>query len=217
MNKKLKIIIILALSLGMSCTSEDSESAISLEIDNRLKLEEAKLVSNNGILKYNEKMFIFNNNGITHKFLDNKLEYNYDFKNKVEFVGKNLSEQRNMGNAILIENPVTSEFIKIIDIVNLDNTNVQFNVVTSSGYILNGIKLDYSGVASEYSDSSRACPICWPIAWVVSELIEAIIDLESDNLDSNCKEAIAACGENGLASFEQIDGWFTDGCKVTCK
>jgi hypothetical protein len=95
----------------------------------------------------------------------------------------------------------------------VDKNTVHFDVQLSNGQILKSIKFNSSDIPFE-----AKCPYCWPIAYIVKEIAEAIIESSGDSYDSNCNNAIDSCGDAGVDEIEIIDGgWFGESsCTVTC-
>ncbi len=217
---KISIAIMLFI-ITFSC--EESEN----NIISALTLEEAIKGPNNGILSWGNETFVFEASGdFIRKFEGEQNKYNFDYVAETKFQKTKNSKKYHLSkkyeDQFVIENPETDEYIIFKNIVQLDEYVVKFDVVTSVGKTFESFVFDYSGKiknSTEYNTSKKtACPWCWPTAWLVAEIIEAIMETNSDDFDSNCRRAIEACGEHGVASIKITDGgWFgVDTCEVIC-
>lgn len=205
-----KIIVVAFVTLITGCTEENS----IFDENQNLTLEEALNKDINGHLIVGNNTYVFNKNGVTSKFTAENLTYSFDYKNlNYEISGVN---KRASDTNYVIVNPDTNEYI-VLENLNQENNSYTFDVITSSGMNLIGVNVLLPDQSDIYSESiyGRACPWCW-IGVVIDRIVEAIVDINTDNFDSNCRAAISACGDAGVAEITIIDGWFEDSCTVKC-
>ncbi len=193
-------------------TSEES----NLNSTNLTSLNEALLQPNNGYLIHNDKTLIFTKEGHTQKFINNKLAYNFSFENEVQF---NLKSKFNAASKqdIVVENPNYEEYFILSNIQAIDDDIIEFDVEISSGIQLNSLLLHGYSI-DEFTDATLTsnCPQCY--IGLVLAVIEAVIEISDDDIDSNCRAAIDACeAGGGLANVKITSDWLgTTSCEVTC-
>jgi hypothetical protein len=209
-----KLVFSLGFAFMTSCSVIEIEGGITDDLNLALKSE------NLGVLKLENKTYVFNNN--TQKSIskfENQFkvsEFKYD-ENSLNLKEDSFENLRVKNNSFQITNSVTGEYIEILNLSENKEGVLSFDIRTSNGKTLKGF--EYFSKNDTLTSSSnlrtQTCWLCWGV--VLEALVESILDSLGDNFDSNCAKAISACGENGLAKIQIIDGWFQDSCIVECK
>jgi hypothetical protein len=174
------------------------------------------MLPNNGYLIHNDKTLIFKKEGYTQKFINNELAYNYSFENEVQF---NLKTKSNAASKqdIIIENPDYDDYIILSNVEAIEDDIIEFDVEISSGIQLNSLLLHGYSI-DDFSEATLTsnCPQCY--VGLVLAVIEAVIEISDDDIDSNCRAAINACESGGgLANVKITSNWLgTTNCEVTC-
>lgn len=198
-----------------SCSLVEKESGLTVD-DLTLTLKSENL----GVLKFENKTYVFNKNpqGSISKFLDESKIGEFNFvASSLNLKEDSFDNLRVVDDSFQITNSVTGEFIKVINLSQNEEGLLNFDIKTSTGVTLEGFDYLVPNPKSASASNARTqtCWLCWGI--MIEKLAEVILDSVGDTIDSNCAKAIVACGENGVANIEIIDGWFTDSCEVECK
>jgi hypothetical protein len=184
------------------------------------ELDQALEEKNKGVLLFKDNTYIFNENSentIT-KFV--KDEKNYEFKYIQSSLNINEEEMykkyRTDIDSYRINNQVTGEYIDIFNLKENKDGSIAFDIKSSSNITLNNLKLFYP-MKNPTNDINNRTEICYWCISIPLALIDAALDLLSDDFDSNCSKAISSCGTNGVANIEITEGWFSSSCTVECK
>jgi len=213
--KILKIIVFsLMVALMASCSLVEKENKLTDDLTLALKSE------NLGILKHENKTYVFNKNAQNSisKFVDQAKVSEFKFvESSLNLKEDSFENLRVSNNSFQITNSVTGEYIEVFNLVQNSEGVIGFDIRTSNGKTLKGYNYLVSSDIHINASNARTqtCWLCWGI--VIERLAEAVLDSLGDDFDSNCAKAISACGENGVANIELIDGWFQDSCTVECK
>jgi len=207
--KKIKLSILAILTLIMtsiifySCSDENIETVPQNFIENSLK--------------YENKLYVINEQGGTNKYENNVFKYSIIVKSKnsvnvevKKVVSKNKSKvKNNEENEFIIKNGETDEFIEILNIQKHENFYT-FDLINNLGDRMNN--LTYYGDMIKTDVASR-CP------WCVVPVVLAIIDAFTDSPLEECTNAMKAlnCGAGTNPSMVFSDGWFSSSCSVGCK
>jgi hypothetical protein len=212
MKKAFKLLSITFITLlSFSCSSDKNETTV--------------LPENKGVLKYENKTYVFKEDGLTSKYLNGKKEFDFHYENLLKtdakLVAKKSSTNRNGEDeqVIIVENNQTGEFVEFSNINEIGENKISFDVTTSNGLTFNNLEFesDELNLTTVNSTQNKYCWQC--VIIVVGTLVDAVVELASDNYDSNCNAAIKACGSAGVKTITIIDqGWFTPAsCTVVCK
>lgn len=196
--------IALFFSIILFSCSKEGDDPIENNSENFNELE------NSETLQIEETTYLFEDSKI-FKMEDGKRKYSFKVENSGEYNGKLIS-QKGESDQILIENPNTDEFILLRNIVQEDKNTIIFEFRTSNSKDFKTAK--YTGEGN-IIDQSQKCPVC---VIIVIEVVDAIIEFNSDDYDSNCKAAIDSCGDDGPSEIKlEEGGWFSAGtCSVKC-
>jgi len=218
--KTIKIVAIVCLAYFASACDLDQTEIISND-----DLTQALEDDNKGVLRIGENTYIFNGNskGTITKFKGNsrKHEFFYDTES-LNIKPENQQENfRLTENSFIIENEVTDEYLKLLNVDESKPGTISFDVELSNGLKLENLSLIIPPNDSLSSANSRTsvavpCPVCWPIAYVLA----AILDELGDDAYSICALALTNCANaGGIAEMEATEGgWFTDSsCSVKCQ
>jgi hypothetical protein len=212
MKKAFKLLSIAFITLlTISCSSDKNETVT--------------LPENKGVLKYKNKTYVFKEDGLTSKYLDDKKEYDFKYENLIKSDAK-LVTKKSLANrngedeqVIIVENNQTGEFVEFSNINEIGENKISFDVTTSNGLTFTNLEFesDELNLTTVNSTQNKYCWQC--VVIVVGTLVDAVVQLASDNYDSNCNAAIKACGSAGVKTITIIDqGWFTPAsCTVVCK
>jgi hypothetical protein len=212
MKKIFKLLTVSIITLlTISCSSEKENTEI--------------LHQNKGVLKFENKTYVFKEDGLTSRYLDGKKEFDFKYENLDKGEGE-LVVKKSLTNksgedeeTILFENNATSEYIVLSNLNVLADNKMSFDATTSNGIILKDIVFESNDLNLTTTNSSIQNKVCWQCATIiVGVLVDGIVDLASDSYNSNCNAAINACGSGGVQSITIIDqGWFSPAsCTVIC-
>lgn len=212
MKKFFYFLSIVALSASCSLLNEPELE----EIDElAIALEQNVL----GTISIGDNVYLLNeneNNSIT-KFVNRKKKYKFTYNES----SLNLKDPKSEFNFrtetsnFRLENTETGEFIDMINIVSVTDDQIEFDIMTSEGVLLEDFIINAGVLNSGYENSRVECWQCY--IYPALKLAEIIIDALGDNIDSNCAKAIESCGQEGPKSVEITEGWFSNSCKVECK
>lgn len=207
MKKLLLLANIFTLFFLTSC-STDTDEFIVLDED-ILKLSEALKESNLGVVKYDERTSIIKSKNEIQKFNGDLFEFNVVFSNLTDL---GISTDKSKSNEVEITNPITGEFVIIQNVITLNDTTIVFDLLDNNGQL-------YESIEYHSEMLNEKCGWCWIVPIIVPVIVDLLDDDGGDGYDSNCSQAIDACGENGVQSVTIVDGgWFSDSsCTVICK
>lgn len=214
MKKTIKFIsgiFLLTITLN-SCSSEIEEQSSEINaLDMELALE------NMGVLQVKGNTYIFKNTGETVKFINQTMEFDFQYTNEMNFTAK-VVEAKHQGEELVITNPETSEFIKLTHLVNLKNGSIQFDAELSNGQKFSS--LIFKAGKGNSSEAGK-----WHEELSISSttvVLGAVIEMSNNHLSSQCKSEIAACataGGRSSVSLNKGKGWFStsETCNVVCR
>lgn len=197
-----------------SCNLVEKEGGTLDDLDLALKSE------NLGVLKFENKTYVFNKNPqqSISKFVDQSKvsEFRFD-RASLNLKENSLENLRVVENTLQLTNHVTGEFIEFFNLNESEPGSLNFDVRTSTGVILTGLSYLGFDEASATSPNSRiqTCWYCYAV--LAGAVLDSVLDSLGDNFDSNCSKAISACGDNGVANVTITEGWFSSSCQVECK
>lgn len=214
MKNTLKLISgIFLLSITLySCSSETEEKSSEI---NALEMELA--LENKGVLQVEGNTYIFKNSGETVKFVNESMEFDFQFANEINFRTE-VVESKHQGEVLVITNSETNEFVKLSNLVDLKNGSIEFDAELSNGQTFSSLTFKAGkGISSEagkWHDELASSS--------TTVVLGAVIEMSNNHLSSECKAEIEACAAAGGRSTVILDkgkGWFStsETCKVVCK
>lgn len=125
--------------------------------------------------------------------------------------------------SFIIENAVTDEYVKFVNIDESKPGIISFDVELSNGLKLENLNLAIppsDPLGSANSRTSGVPPVLCPWCWVGIVVLDAILDSLDDDSYSICTLALVNCANaGGVAQTESTEGgWFSAGsCSVKCE
>ncbi|WP_299436981.1 hypothetical protein [uncultured Aquimarina sp.] len=201
-----KSILVFCLSIFViSCSKDDSIETQALE---NVSLE--KRNSSDYSVSYEDYHFLVNDKGEAAKYEGGRFQYNMipseEFMNQITF-----SEHRGIKR---LEHVKTGEFIEIVNLTK-SGRGYTFDVITSLGHTLKGIKL-----STNNNQVDVAQKFCWPC--LILPVAGMIVELLTDSPQVECSNALNLlnCQAQGLTGYMNFNegGLFSGAsCTVYCQ
>ncbi|REG92117.1 hypothetical protein [Algoriphagus antarcticus] len=216
--KTIKLVAVVCLAYFASACELDQTEIIPND-----DLTQALENDNQGVLRIGEKTYIFNENskGTITKFAGNsrKYEFLYDTESlniKPDYQRENY---RLTEDSFIIENELTGEYLKFVNVDESKSGTISFDVELSNGLKLENLNFvipPNDSLGSANSRTDVACVLCY--IYVFEKILDSILDQLGDNFDSNCALALNNCANSGgVAELKLSDGWFGSSCEVSCQ
>ncbi|SFT75309.1 hypothetical protein SAMN04489724_2029 [Algoriphagus locisalis] len=216
--KTIKLMALVCLAyFAFGCEFDQTEIILNDDLTQALEDD------NKGVLRIGENTYIFNDNskGTITKYKRNsrKHEFLYDTES-LNINLENLQENyRLKDDSFIIENEVTDEYLKLLNVDESKPGTISFDVELSNGLKFENLNFTIppsDSMGSANSRTSVACPWCWPLAYFLA----AILDELGDDVYSICALALNNCANaGGVAELEVTEGgWFSEStCTVNCQ